>query len=67
MTQVPARWFDRKMKGRKILLTRKGSAYFSAPYLSANLLHATDQTELEPAGTYALQTAASPLRLEGYA
>ncbi len=29
------------MKGRKILLTREGSAYFSAPYLSANLLHAT--------------------------
>ncbi len=34
------------MKGRKILLKREVSAYFSAPYLSANLLHPTAQTEL---------------------
>ncbi len=52
MTLVPAHWLDRKMNGRKILLTREGSAYFTAPYLSANLLHATAQTELEPEGTY---------------
>ncbi len=51
MTEVPARWFYRKMKGRKILLTREGSAYFSAPYFSANLLHATVHTELEPEAT----------------
>ncbi len=30
-----------------MLLTRAGSAYFSAPYFSANLLHATAHTELE--------------------
>ncbi len=52
MTQLPARWFDRKMKGRKIWLTRDGSCLFFCPYLSANLLHATARTELEPEGTY---------------
>ncbi len=30
-----------------MLLTRAGSAYFSAPYFSANLLQATTQAELE--------------------
>ncbi len=63
MTQEPARWFDRKMKGRKIWLTREGSAYFFCPYLSANLLHATAQAELEPKGLTSSSTSA--LRLEG--
>ncbi len=37
---------------REVIGQKEGSAYFSASYLSANLLHATAQTELEPEGTY---------------